>query len=584
MIIARVPLNNLEYTIYKPLITSVVKSFSIKYLKDPDPYLTFTADADVFGSGMYDTDYSTQYQKRFIDVTYEVRHDDEGSIVNSIRFNDGLVLFDDKDLKYFKIFGEPISHTFNLTLKIRSRFKNELKQLLNHFQMGQIDDVNYLVTDADVFFSIPNNLLDLVRNICYLKYNDEELWFKYFTKFSTIELDFLNSKSGKKQLPIYRIKYKDLAIPFSAEFLDKEIEREDGWFSIEIGLRFNLDIITSLKVQYPILVANRPIEKRFIIIPDRLIESVALPIERSLYNDKLINTYLERVNNLVYKKMRELMNTIDVDKYIKIFKDIEDDYDILFDYKKKIEELHSLDKNVTNYNKLKELILEAIHKDISKYLDTFYRLKNNLKRVYPIYDIWRNYLTYNGYEVINVLLLRISPRSMVYLNLYELLNLGYSKDVIDYIIDNHSSEIFKLKGSVFHMEIYIDDLPYKYLEIVKEDTYIEDLDLELKRGDLIDKRILDHNLNNEDRVYIDLRPVYHLVIRIANDFRNINYKVNTEYFSVLGQFFAIRDIENYYLMSDRSIMKTINALTITALSAREMSPLLLEAVKDMNKE
>jgi hypothetical protein len=98
MIEAYTPINNLEYTVYRPIISNIVKEFSTKYLENPNIFVEYVPDSERFGDSMYDTDFSTQYNKQKLVVDYHIGHDEEFMLTNNIRGNDGVYLFKDPEI------------------------------------------------------------------------------------------------------------------------------------------------------------------------------------------------------------------------------------------------------------------------------------------------------------------------------------------------------------------------------------------------------------------------------------------------------------------------------------------------------
>jgi hypothetical protein len=236
-----------------------------------------------------------------------------------------------------------------------------------------------MILNADVFFSIPTNVLALTDNICKLKYGGKVSWDKYLERFSTFKLDRLNSKSGKKYIPVYRIEYRDVAVWTEVGFLDKEIEREEGWFTLEIGLKFSFDVITNMYLKYPILICNKPIKKEYLIISETLLKKYSLPIERSLFDSLKINTLIELINADLREDVEKVMKHLDLDSYKKLLK---------------------YSPELKNYG---NTIEEIIEKSVDKYIEDMYNLNYNLKRRYPIYDVWNYYNNYSKYEPISII-------------------------------------------------------------------------------------------------------------------------------------------------------------------------------------
>jgi len=558
MIKAYTPLNNLEYTVYKPIIASLVKQFAITFLKNPDIFVEYSRDADVFGESMYSTNYSNQYNKQWLRIDYQINHDDSSMLTNNIRGNDGIILLEDKDIDY-RISSLPISHNFIVTIKIFDKFKNRLLRLLDNFKIGEINDTNYLILDANVFFTIPGNVLKLTKNIVELKYGNKDLWYKYIERYSTLPLDKLISKSGKKYTLVYRGEYQNVAVWTEVGFLDREIEREDNAFSLELTLRFSFDVITNLEITYPILVCNKLINKEYLLISDTLLKRYALPIERSVLDSAKINTIVKYLGTALKNDVKRILENVKLEPYIKL-----------------IEESPEL-KNYGNS------IKEIIENSVDKFINDMYNLNYNLKRVYPIYDVWRNYNNYDGYEVCNTLLLKIKPKSYVYINLYELTNLGYSKEFVDYLIDNKEKFLTLYKG-FFHFNIYANNelIPMNELNIADEDTHIEELNLTLKRGDIYNVIAVEHNKNNKDKLYIDLLKYYHMVMYILDDPMFIpNYK--NEDITLLLQYVSMDRMDKLKDFATSSPMKTVMKFSLLAYNMNGKPPIINQILKDSIK-
>jgi len=558
MIKAYTPLNNLEYTVYKPIVASLVKHFSTKILKNPDIFVEYSRDSEIFGESMYDTNYSNQYKKQWLVVDYQINHDESTMLTNNIRGNDGINLLVDKDIDYY-IRSIPLTHNFTVTIKIFDKFKNRLLRLLNAFKLGEINDTNYLILDADVFFTIPTNVIALTKNIVKLKYGDENLWYKYIESFSTLPLDKLVSKSGKKYTLVYRGEYRDVAVWTEVGFLDKEVEREDNAFSLELTLKFSFDVITSLEVVYPILICNKPINKEYLLISDTLLKKYALPIERSVFDSSKINTIVNYLGVKLRNDTIKILERAELEPYIKLVEESPE----LQDYG----------------NDINEIILNSV----DKFIDDMYNLNYHLKRVNPIYDVWRNYINYDGYEACNTLLLKIEPKSYVYMNLYELTNLGYSKEFVDYLIDNKEKFLTLYKG-FFHFNIYANKelIPMKELDIVEEDTYIEELDLTLKRGDIYNVLAVENNKTSDEKLYLDLLKYYHMVIYILHDPQFIPDYENEE-ITLLLQYLAMNRLDKLEDFSIETPMKTVMEFSLLAYNTNGKPPVINQLLKDSLK-
>lgn len=559
MINAYTPINNLQYTIYKPIVASMVKHFATKFLRHPDILVIYNENNDMFGEDMINTNYANQYKKEWITVDYEITHDDSYMLTNSIRGNDGINLFRDGDIG-FSIQSIPITHTFNITLKVFDKFKNRLSRLLNDFQLGEINDTNYMILNAETFFTVPNNVVTLIKHICDLKYGKNVVdWYKYFERYSFIETDRLNSKSGDSFVPIYRINYNDLAVWTEVGFLDKKIEKEDDGYSLELTLKFSFDVLIGMNLFYPILIANKPIPKEYLIISPAVIKKYNLPIERSLFVNEKINTFIEYLGNNLRNDVIKLLDHIDTNKYIRLLKDEK-----------------NIEKDLDNPK-------QEIMNQVDSYIQMMYNLNQNIKRVVPIYDIWRNYNNYGDYEPVNILLLQVKEKNCTYINLYEMLNLGYSKEFIDTLINNKDK--FRLLFNwLFHFNIYIGDdlIPMEELDIAQED----DPDNNLKRGDVFNKYAVDNNKQTDkedEKLYISLLKPYHFVLYInTNPVSVTNYEDSD--LTLLMQYVAMDRLNNIGEFANDLPMRTIMQFSLIANNINGKANTINQILKDLQGE
>jgi len=559
MINAYTPINNLQYTIYKPIVASMVKHFATKFLRHPDILVIYNENNDMFGEDMINTNYDNQYKKEWITVDYEISHDDSYMLTNSIRGNDGINLFRDGDIG-FSIQSIPITHTFNITLKVFDKFKNRLSRLLNDFQLGEINDTNYMILNAETFFTVPNNVVTLIKHICDLKYGKNVVdWYKYFERYSFIETDRLNSKSGDSFVPIYRINYNDLAVWTEVGFLDKKIEKEDDGYSLELTLKFSFDVLIGMNLFYPILIANKPIPKEYLIISPAVIKKYNLPIERSLFVNEKINTFIEYLGNNLRNDVIKLLDHIDTNKYIRLLKDEK-----------------NIEKDLDNPK-------QEIMNQVDSYIQMMYNLNQNIKRVVPIYDIWRNYNNYGDYEPVNILLLQVKEKNCTYINLYEMLNLGYSKEFIDTLINNKDK--FRLLFNwLFHFNIYIGDdlIPMEELDIAQED----DPDNNLKRGDVFNKYAVDNNKQTDkedEKLYISLLKPYHFVLYInTNPVSVTNYEDSD--LTLLMQYVAMDRLNNIGEFANDLPMRTIMQFSLIANNINGKANTINQILKDLQGE
>jgi len=118
------------------------------------------------------------------------------------------------------------------------------------------------------------------------------------------------------------------------------------------------------------------------------------------------------------------------------------------------------------------------------------------------------------------------------------------------------------------------------LKIATEDMYIEELDLHIKRGDLINTEAIDYNLNNDKKLYTDLRPTYHLVIYVIKDL-NLVRKNDSRDLSLLIQLFDMQRIKSLIEKTDMGIMKTVMELSVISYAVNPPEPIVKNLINDL---
>lgn len=216
-----------------------------------------------------------------------------------------------------------------------------------------------------------------------------------------------------------------------------------------------------------------------------------------------------------------------------------------------------------------------------------YNLNYNIKKVSPIYDVWRNFRHYKKYDTVGIMLLQIKPNSYTYLNLYELLSLGYSKEFIDTIIEN--KEGFKeLFGWLFYFNLYMgnDIIDNNELDIITEDTYIEELDAHFKRGDIVNRVAIENNKNTDNKddwVYLNILKEYHFILYINNDPITVRNYQDSD-LTLLLQYVSLDRLSRLGDFKEEHGMKTVMQLSVLASAVNGKPKLINELLKDIIKD
>jgi len=272
MLYRLVMLNNIDNTIHKRIVNDIVDTVKDTWFNNKDIYTIYLNNLTDSEFESTKNIWSNEYKERLLEVEYETIDSEEYMYANNFSsgiWNNPIML--DKPI----MFGvEPLDilTEYRIKFKLHSKSKTYLQRILNTLKSNMISS-GTVKLDAKInyYYTIPKELLALLKNIYKLKTDKDTGYYEYIEKISVKPVDYLNSRTGEYQIPIYREKQEVIGFIDTEVYDINKIERsEHGWF-LEFELSVEANIPRMLKVQYPLLVHNKMLDHVYYPPQDRWI-------------------------------------------------------------------------------------------------------------------------------------------------------------------------------------------------------------------------------------------------------------------------------------------------------------------------
>jgi len=277
-------LSNTEYTVHRPIITSVINDLKERFFHDPELYVDYldnNTNNEFTTTGNIKTHNKTHHS--FLEVNSSIVTNDDNIMANPVLQNVRRPILLDRDI-IFDVSMNTINTIFTLKLKFYDKNKDNLVKKVNQVKISMVTDNFYDQHRVEYYYTIPIPLLALIRNITDLKIGKEESYYKYIESISKVNIDYLNSKGGEYKIPIVR-EIQPVLGNLETDLANVDIENDNKGFYIELDYLLEIETPTFLIIDYPIMVFNKTIDTQF-IPEDNLIELVenADNLVAALYN------------------------------------------------------------------------------------------------------------------------------------------------------------------------------------------------------------------------------------------------------------------------------------------------------------
>jgi hypothetical protein len=258
-------LDNIEYTIHRPILTSIINDLKETVFKNKDIYTDYINNYEDSDFDSSKNIYNNNVKNERLEILSEIISNDNLALTNNVLRNNNKPLFVDDDIT-FRVIPNTINTTFNITLKYYNNSKNNIVKLLNKLKLSTINNNYFAQHTVEYYYNLPVGLLSLIKNINTLKNGEDTAYYPYIDSITTEAIDYINSRTKDYSIPTVREKQPVIG-NFETDFFSKnKLDKDEkGWY-IELEYIVDIDIPTNLIVQYPILVNNKQINKLY--IPD----------------------------------------------------------------------------------------------------------------------------------------------------------------------------------------------------------------------------------------------------------------------------------------------------------------------------
>jgi len=179
----------------------------------------------------------------------------------------------------------PVLHkrTVNMSIKYFNKSKSKVNAIVNRIRLMASSDGMYKTHTLEYHYAVDRYVLGLVSNINDLKNKRLTTALPledYIQDTFDNRVDYLNSLDGhveKMSIAIREAQLEVLGyITDDTNNLNKEFESDSNGYSITINYSFSYDKPIALLMQYPIIVFNTPIDKRYRVKQERRLPRVGL--------------------------------------------------------------------------------------------------------------------------------------------------------------------------------------------------------------------------------------------------------------------------------------------------------------------
>jgi len=277
MVTRLIMLDNINYTIDRPIEKTMVDYFKRDLLNKPDIYTYFLSDKDENNIELTPNVDNNDIKQELLFITTEKVPVSEMTYVNNIAVDTHKTIMEDKEVT-FSVIPRTVFTTYRISIKYFSRDKNRVLKVINLLREADSINLNNVSIDAEYYYTIPLTLLKLIYNIAELKginYPD------YFNSIQLVETDFIISRNNL-QVPIIREKQGGVLAYNTTDPYELKPEKDDQYgYYTEMVFEIDMEIPVSLMVTYPIIVYNKLLDKEFIPRTE-----LALPVELNTEFDK----------------------------------------------------------------------------------------------------------------------------------------------------------------------------------------------------------------------------------------------------------------------------------------------------------
>lgn len=262
-------IDNVEYTIHRPILTSIINDLKNSIFKNKDIYTEYLNNYEDSDFDSTNNIYDNNSKNEYLEISSEITSNEDRALENTVLRRNHKALLIDSSIS-FSVAPNTINTRFAITLKYYNKSKNSIVKLINKLKLSIINNSYYDQHEVKYYYTLPVNLLILIKNINTLKNGVNTNYYPYLNTIATNSIDYVNSRTKDYSVPTIR-ENQPVIGNFETDFFNvNKIDKEDrGWY-IELEYIVDIEIPTNLLVFYPMLINNKVIDTMFIPKGDTL--------------------------------------------------------------------------------------------------------------------------------------------------------------------------------------------------------------------------------------------------------------------------------------------------------------------------
>jgi len=266
-----VNINSVEYTIDREIARSLLNKIKEDVLRDENTRVYFVTSSEEDDFTASENLHTNKTLMSRTEVTYEKTTKGEYKYTNMLlRNNKNLLLLDTDHCLQSRLNTTYTTYTFNI--KYMNRSKSAVLKVISLLKNLSNQDAAYVYADLDYYWYIPVPLLALLKDI-YYKVTGNTDYYTYLEEIAQVPIDYVSMRDGDFKAPVIREQQPSVYATVDGDLYDLKPSKEDTWYYVEFTVTLELEVPSSMFIEYPILVNNQPIDEKF-LPKDKFLEYV----------------------------------------------------------------------------------------------------------------------------------------------------------------------------------------------------------------------------------------------------------------------------------------------------------------------
>lgn len=247
------------HTVIMPMVNEITSDLNKQIIKDKDAMINNNFMYDEDGVEFPDNIYSNDLGGSNIDISIDIEDTEVFSKTSSVYKPINKIIVNDTDIG-LNIRQIYISTKLNLAYTYRCQSKEKMNTIINRLKLYYTNSGYTMIHNLPYSFTMPYNVIDLIKNINFLKNNNDN-YLDYFNSIIKFKFDVAINRSKTYKVPTFKGIQSNIIGIFTDE--PKSIKVDKGSvpeYSISFGYSVFVQKPMGLYIQYPIMVNNKKLE------------------------------------------------------------------------------------------------------------------------------------------------------------------------------------------------------------------------------------------------------------------------------------------------------------------------------------